>query len=64
MNRDEAIEPNQAIELAKSLLNSGFGADVVTGGEDVRGIETDAKALRLVNIRDDVRNLFEMVTET
>src|SRR5437016_2440592 len=41
-----------------------FADDVVTGGENVRGVEANTKPLRLARVGDDVSDLFEGVAET
>src|SRR6266571_3921261 len=64
MDRRETVESNQAIEFAEGLLDPGFAADVVAGGEDVRGIETNTEPLRLAHVFDEVSDLLEPVTET
>ena len=62
MKRDETIQSDDAIELAKRFLAS-FAADVVTGGKNMRGIETNTEPFRLADIGNDVGEMFEAMAE-
>ena len=64
VNGGETVESDYAIEFAKCFLDPGFTPDVVTGGENVRGVETNTKSLRLAHILDDVSDLLESVAQT
>ena len=64
MNGSETIESDYAIEFAKRFLSPPFAADVVAGGENVRGVQTNTKALRFAHVLDDARDLLESVAET
>src|SRR5437762_6179252 len=60
----ETVQPDHPIELAKGFPNRGFVADVVTGGEDVRGIETNAEPFRFTHVGDDGGEMLEAIAET
>src|SRR5207249_10431926 len=64
MNGSEAIESDYAIEFAKRFLSPGFAADVAAGSENVRGVQTNTKAPRFADTRDDVRDVPEAMTKT
>src|SRR4029077_6480347 len=64
MNSSETVESDYAIEFAKRSLSPGFAADVVAGGENVRGVQTNTKALRFAHALDDVSDLLEAMTKT
>ena len=64
MNGSETIESDYAIEFAKRFLSPGFAADVAAGSENVRGVQTNTKALRFAYTLDDVSDLLEAMTKT
>src|SRR5207247_10222570 len=47
MNRNETIETDYAVELAKCFSNCCFTANVITGGEDRCGVEINDQTTRL-----------------
>src|SRR5205807_34813 len=63
MNGGQALETDHAIELTKRFLDRSFSADVVTGSEDVCGVEADANSLGLSHVLDDVGDLLKRATE-
>ena len=63
MKSAELVEPDDAIKLAEHAPGPVFRADVVTGGEDVGRIETDAKALRFARVLYYVRDLLKSVPQ-
>lgn len=64
VDRGETIATNYAIECQKRSLNGGFAPDIITGGENVRGIETNAKSLGLADVLYNISDLFKAMTET
>ena len=64
VNGGETVESDYAIEFAKCFLDPGFTPDVVAGGENVCGVETNTKALRFAHVLDDVTDLLEAMTKT
>jgi hypothetical protein len=64
VNRGEPLEADGAVEFPKGFSNPDFISDVISSGEQVRGVQAHAQAFRLANIFDDASNLFESVTET
>ena len=64
MNGRETLETNRALEFAERLLGPGFAADVIAGGKDVRGVETNTKPFRFAHIVDDVSDLLERMAKT
>src|SRR5947207_12863665 len=63
MQGRKSIQSDHAIEFAKCFFRRRLAADVITGLEDMGGIETDTKPLRLAHVLDDRRELFELVAE-
>src|SRR4029453_13392015 len=63
-NPPQPLVPDDPIELAKCFLHCTLRADVVASGENVSGIEANAKPLGFPHFVNDLRNLFETVTET
>ena len=64
-NRGQAIQANQRDRIRETFVRARFlAADVVAGGEDMRGIETNTKPFRLAHVVDDVGDLFESLAET
>jgi len=60
----ESIQSDHAVEFAKHFLHSGFAADVVTGGEDVGGVEANTEPFRFAHVFDDRGQMLELVTQT
>src|SRR5205085_6008031 len=63
MQDRKSIQSDHAIEFAKCFFRRRLAADVITGLEDMGGIETDTKPLRLAHVLDDRREMFELVAE-
>ena len=63
VNRGKTIPPNHPIEFAKGLSQRRFIPDVVTGGENVRGVEANTHTLGLADAADDVGKLLEFVSQ-
>src|SRR6266516_6588611 len=63
VNRGKTIPPNHPIEFAKALSQRRFVPDVVTGGENMRGVEANTQAFRLAHAADDVCKLLEFVSQ-
>src|ERR1700730_4258882 len=64
VNRRETLETDHSIEFTKCFLNTGFAADVVTGGEHVRRVEANAETLGLADVVDDVSDLLKFMAQT
>ena len=64
MNRGEAIATDDAIEFGEHFLHRDCISHIVTGCENMGGIEANADSFRLSHVRDDERDLFEGVTQT
>ena len=55
----DALDADQAVELAPHVIVSFFGAEVVAGGEDVAGVHADAEAAGAVESIEEIREMFE-----
>ncbi len=64
MQRHEMFQPDRAIEFRKHLARRSLGREVVTGRENVRGIEANAEALRFAHVGDDVGDMLESIAKT
>ena len=63
VNRNETIATNNAIEFMKCFPHSGFAADLVTCGEQMRGVQAHAQTLRFAHVRDNVREMLEPMAD-
>src|SRR6266700_7130558 len=63
MHCNETIPTDEAIKFAKCFSNRRFIADVVTRGENMRGIETNTQALWLAHAADDVSEVLEFAPQ-
>src|SRR4051812_36318185 len=64
MQSSKAFQANDPIELAKNCTGCVLIRDVVARSENVCGIETNTKALRLVHVHDDVCEMLEAMSKT
>jgi len=64
MKRSQSLQANGAVESAKHFPNSGLAPDVIACGEDVSGVQTNAKAFRLGHVLNEIGDLLESVAET
>ena len=59
MQGAEVGEADYGVELGEGGLEGGGGAKVVAGGEGVASVETDADARFVLDLRDDVTDVFK-----
>src|SRR5437868_7388261 len=64
MQSGETVQSNYAIELAKHFPRGRFAANVVTGRENMGGIETNAETFRFPDVGHDGAEMLELVSET
>src|SRR5206468_10438375 len=63
MHCNQTIAADEAIKFAKCFSNRRFVADVVTRGENMRGIEANTQSLRPAYADDDVGEVLEFVPQ-
>src|SRR3954465_6699611 len=59
MDRRKTLQANDPIEFTKHFPNSGFGPDIISGGEYMRRVEANTETLRFPRIGDYVFDLLE-----
>src|SRR5207249_5215669 len=63
MHCNQTIAADEAIKFAKCFSTRRFVADVVTRGENMRGIETNTQPLRPAYAADDVSEVLEFAPQ-
>ena len=63
VNGDETIPTDHPIEFTKRFSDRRFAADVITRGENVRGIKANAESLGLAHAADDVREMLRFTSQ-
>jgi len=64
VNGREAVATNNSIEFTKCFLRPHLRTELITSGKEVSSIDANAEPFGLAHIANDVRNLFEAMTET
>jgi hypothetical protein len=64
MNCGQTIVANDVIEFAKCFPYRGLAANVVAGGENVRGVKANTEPFGFAHIINDMSEMFETIAET
>ena len=63
MEGEDLIEADEVVEFTEGGVPTFFGADVVSGGEEMGGVETDAEALGFIDFVEDGGEMIHFVAE-
>src|SRR5215471_6880192 len=63
MKRSNALDADGLIEFAEGAVVTLLRANIIAGGEGVRGVETDTQPIAFLGGVDDLTDLFEAVAD-